>query len=35
MKFLINKMTGFWFLLLVISLGAAWAIYETWLKGVT
>ena len=34
MKYFINTMTGYWFLLLAISLGISWAIYETWLKGV-
>ncbi len=33
MKWLINSMWGYWFLLLAISLGLATVIYEIWLKG--
>jgi len=33
MKWLINRLLGFWLLLLAISLGAAALVYEIWLKG--
>jgi hypothetical protein len=33
MKWLINTMWGYWFLLLVISMGMAAIIYEIWLEG--
>lgn len=33
MKWFIDSMLGYWILLLTISLGIAWGIYETWLRG--
>jgi hypothetical protein len=33
MKWFIDSMIGYWILLLAISLGAAAAVYEIWLRG--
>lgn len=33
MKRILDSMWGYWFLLLVISLGTAATIYQLWLKG--
>ncbi len=33
LRWCVNSMVGYWFLLLVLSLGAAALIYEVWLRG--
>lgn len=33
MKWFLNSMLGYWIMLLVISMGTAYAIYEGFLKG--